>query len=129
MEPIYTIDELNQKIKLLEDRQDTEWCAIKYHIDDLKENLKPINLIRNTVEEINETVGFKSHLAQSAISIGIGYFAKRFIVGKSDSMFKGVLGSIVQLIVTNLVSKPSESSHDTSEDEEEESSQYEPSRE
>jgi hypothetical protein len=127
MEPIYTIDALNQRIKLLEERQDTEWCAIKDHIEDVKENLKPLNLIRNTVEEINETVGFKSHLAQSAISIGIGYLAKRFIVGKGDSMFKGILGSIVQLIVTNLVSKPSESSHETSE--EEESSQYEPSKE
>ena len=124
MEPIYTIDQLNQKIKLLEDRQDTEWCAIKDHIEDLKDNLKPINLLRNTVEEINETVGFKSHIAQSAISIGIGYLAKRFIVGKGDSMFKGVLGSIVQLIVTNLVSKPHHESSD-----EEESSQYESSRE
>ena len=124
MEPIYTIDELNQRIKLLENRQDEEWCAIKDHIDDLKENLKPINLIRNTVEEINETVGFKSHLAQSAISIAIGYFAKRFIVGKGDSMFKGILGSIVQLVVTNLVSKPHESSE---EEDQEESSQYEPS--
>ncbi|MBZ4034500.1 hypothetical protein K6T82_06965 [Flavobacterium sp. 17A] len=123
MEAIYTIDQLNQKIKELEVRQDNEWCAIKDHVDEIKENLKPINLIRNTVEEINETVGFKSHLAQSAISIGIGYIAKRFIVGKGDSMFKGILGSIVQLIVTNLVSKPqNESSHDDSE--EEESSQY-----
>ncbi|WP_343697340.1 hypothetical protein [Flavobacterium sp.] len=126
MEAIYTIDELNQRIKLLEVRQDEEWCAIKDEIDEIKENLKPINLIRNTVEEINETVGFKSHLAQSAVSIAIGYLAKRFIVGKGDTMFKGILGSIVQLIVTNLVSKPSESSHDSS-DEEEESSQYEPS--
>ncbi|MFD2938785.1 hypothetical protein [Flavobacterium notoginsengisoli] len=123
MEAINTIDQLNQKIQELEVRQDTEWCAIKDHIDDLKENLKPINLIRNTVEEINETVGFKSHLAQSAISIGIGYLAKRFIVGKGDSMFKGILGSIVQLIVTNLVSKPqNETSNEDSE--EEDSSQY-----
>lgn len=123
MEAIINIDQLNQKIQELEVRQDNEWCAIKDHIDDLKENLKPINLIRNTVEEINETVGFKSHIAQSAISIGIGYLAKRFIVGKSDSMFKGVLGSIVQLIVTNLVSKPqNETSNETSE--EEDSSQY-----
>ncbi|WP_289665969.1 hypothetical protein [Flavobacterium panacagri] len=123
MEAIINIDQLNQKIQELEVRQDKEWCAIKDHIDDLKENLKPINLIRNTVEEINETVGFKSHIAQSAISIGIGYLAKRFIVGKGDSMFKGVLGSIVQLIVTNLVSKPqNETSNETSE--EEDSSQY-----
>lgn len=128
MEAIYTIDQLNQRIKELEVRQDTEWCDIKDHIDEIKENLKPINLIRNTVEEINETVGFKSNMAQSAISIGIGYLAKRFIVGKGDSMFKGILGSIVQLIVTNLVSKPHHDSSETEEDEEE-SSQYEPSRE
>ena len=125
MEAIYNIDQLNRKIEELEVRHDKEWCAIKDHIDEIKDNLKPINLIRNTVEEINETVGFKSHIAQSAISIGIGYLAKRFIVGKGDSMFKGVLGSIVQLIVTNLVSKPH---HESSEDEEEDS-QYEPSRE
>lgn len=122
MEAIYNIDQLNQKIQELEVRQDTEWCDIKNHVEEIKENLKPINLIRNTVEEINETVGFKSHIAQSAISIGIGYLAKRFIVGKGDSMFKGVLGSIVQLIVTNLVSKPqSESSNQASEEEDEES--------
>ena len=125
MEAIYNIDQLNRKIEELEIRQDAEWCQIKDHIDDIKENLKPINLIRNTVEEINETVGFKSHLAQSVISIGIGYIAKRFIVGKGDSMFKGILGSVIQLIVTNLVSKP----HSESSDENEESSQYEPSRE
>lgn len=124
MEAIYNIDQLNQKIEELEARQDTEWCAIKDQIDEIKDNLKPINLLRNTVEEINETVGFKSHIAQSAISIGIGYLAKRFIVGKGDSMFKGVLGSIVQLIVTNLVSKPHNESSN-----EEESSQYESSRE
>jgi len=127
MEAILTIDQLNQKIKELEVRQDTEWCDIKDHIEDIKENLKPLNLIRNTVEEINETVGFKSHLAQSAISIGIGYIAKRFIVGKGDSMFKGILGSVVQLIVTNLVSKPQDAA--SNESSEEESLQYESSRE
>ncbi|RUT71738.1 hypothetical protein D0817_03375 [Flavobacterium cupreum] len=123
METVYTIDTLNQRIQLLENRQDEEWCAIKEEIDDIKENLKPLNLIRNTVEEINETVGFKSNLAQSAMSIGIGYLAKRFIVGKSDSIFKGILGSVLQLVVTNLVSKPHH------EDSKEESSHYESSQE
>ncbi|TDO72991.1 hypothetical protein EV143_107297 [Flavobacterium chryseum] len=126
MEPIYTIDQLNQRIQLLETRQDTEWCAIKDEIDDIKDNLKPINLIRSAVEEINETVGFKGHLAQSAISIGLGFLAKKLVVGKSESVFKGILGSVIQLAITNIVSKPHESSHESSE---EESSQYEPSRE
>jgi hypothetical protein len=131
MGTIYDINTLNQRIQLLENRQDEEWCAIKDEIDDIKENLKPLNLIRNTVEEINETVGFKSNLAQSVMSIGIGYLAKRFIVGKSDNMFKGILGSALQLIVTNLVSKPHESSESSKEENEtkEESLQYESSQE
>lgn len=125
MEAIYTIDQLNQKINELEVRQDTEWCAIKDHIDEIKENLKPLNLIRNTVEEINETAGFKGQIAQSAISIGIGFLAKRFIIGKGDSMFKGLLGSLIQQIVTKLVSKPHHDSADESDLKE--TSQYEPS--
>jgi hypothetical protein len=120
METVYTIDALNQKIQLLENRQDAEWRAIKDEIDEIKENLRPLNIIRNTVEEINETVGFKSNMAQSAISIGIGYLAKRFVVGKGDSMLKSVFGSLLQLIVTNVISKP----HSP-----EESSQHESSKE
>ncbi|MDL2141966.1 hypothetical protein QQY79_05500 [Flavobacterium tructae] len=106
METIYTLDSLDRKIQLLEHQQNVEWCAIKDEIDDIKEHLKPLNLIRSTVEEINETVGFKSDLAQSAISIGIGYLAKRFVVGKSTSTFKNIFGSLLQLFVTNVVSKP-----------------------
>jgi hypothetical protein len=122
MENVYTIDSLNQKILQLEVQQDKEWCDIKDEIDDIKENLKPINLIRNTVEEINETIGFKSHIAQSAISIGIGFLAKKLVVGKSDSTFKNIFGSLLQLVITNLVSKPHESSK-------EDSAQHEPSEE
>ncbi|CAD0006385.1 hypothetical protein [Flavobacterium salmonis] len=122
METIYTIDSLNQKIKFLEAQQDKEWCEIKDEIDEIKENLKPLNLIRNTVEEINETIGFKSDIAQSAISIGIGYLAKKLVIGKTDSTFKNIFGSIVQLAVTTLVSKPQHQNVSTKE-----SSQYETS--
>jgi L-lactate permease len=111
METIYTIDSLNQKIKLLEEQQDREWCEIKDEIEEIKENLKPLNLIRNTVEEINKTIGFKSSIAQSAISIGIGYLAKKLVVGKTDSTFKNILGSILQLAVTTLFAKQPEPEH------------------
>lgn len=129
METIYNIETLNQRIQLLEKQQDEEWCAIKDEIDDIKENLKPLNLIRNTIEEINETVGFKGNIAQSAISIGIGYLAKRFVIGKTDSTMKNIFGTLLQLVVTKLVSKRDDSSEDEEEEEEEESKQYEPSRE
>jgi len=125
-ENIFTVDRLEQMILETKAQQKQDWIAIKDEVAEIKHNLKPLNLIRNTVEEINETVGIKSNLAQSAISIGIGYLAKRLVVGKSDSAFKNIFGSVVQLLITNLVSKPNDSSHDETE---EESSPYEPSRE
>ena len=118
---VFTVDRLNQMILETKAQQRQDWNAIKDEVAEIKENLKPLNLIRNTVEEINEAVGVKSHLAQSAISIGIGYLAKRLVVGKSDSTFKNIFGSVVQLIITNLVSKPHESHED--------SLQHEPSQE
>jgi hypothetical protein len=125
MEAVYTVDGLNQRIKQLETQQDVEWIAIKDEIDEIKENLKPLNLIRNTVAEINETVGFKSDIAQSAISIGIGFLAKKLVIGKSDGIFKNIFGSLVQLAVTTLVAKPQ---HDH-EPAPQPSSQYETSEE
>ena len=125
MEAVYTVDGLNQRIKQLEAQQDAEWIAIKDEIDEIKENLKPLNLIRNTVSEINETVGFKSDIAQSAISIGIGFLAKKLLVGKSDGIFKNIFGSLVQLAVTTLIAKPQ---HDQ-EQAPQSSSQYETSEE
>jgi len=124
MKTIYNYDTLNQRIKFLEEQQDVEWCSIKNEIDEIKDNLKPLNLIKNTVGEINETVGFKGNLAQSAMSIGIGYITRKIIVGKSNSTFKNIFGSLLQLAVTNLVSKKSQQpSH------EEGYAQNEPSRE
>lgn len=130
MDTIYTIDALNQRIKLLEDQQDKEWCEIKEEVGDIKENLKPTNLIRNAVGELNEAIGLKSELAQSAISIGIGYLAKQIVIGKTESTFKNILGSVLQLAVTTLVSKPREiSSHEDKEEEKEPSLKHEPSEE
>lgn len=123
---IYTIDTLNQRIKFLEEQQDKEWFEIKDEIGDIKENLKPTNLIRNAVGELNEAIGLKSELAQSAISIGIGYLAKKIVIGKTDSTFKNIFGSILQLAVTTLVSKPHES---PSKETEEDSLKHEPSEE
>lgn len=115
---VFDVKTLNERIKQTKAQQDLEWIAIKDEITELKVNLRPLNLIRNTVEEINETVGFKGNLAQSAVSIGIGYLTKKFVVGKSDSTVKNIFGSLLQLVVTNLVSKKQESHYESSNQEE-----------
>ena len=112
METVYDTDKLNQMILQTKAQQRADWQAIVEEIEDIKHNLRPLNLIKNTVEEINDTVGFKGNLAQSAISIGIGYLAKKFVIGKTDSKVKNIFGSLLQLVVTNLVSKQQEKSQE-----------------
>lgn len=106
-EIVFDTDRLNQMIREKKAQQDLDLIAIKDEITEIKDSLNPLKIIRNTVQEINENVGFKSELAQSAISIGIGYLAKKLIIGKTDSTFKNIIGSVLQLAITTLV-KPAQ---------------------
>jgi len=106
---VFNTDRLNQMIRETKAQQDLDWIAIKDEVSEIKDSLNPVKIIRNTVQEINENVGFKSELAQSAISIGIGYLAKKLIIGKTDSTFKNIIGSVLQLAITTLV-KPAQQS-------------------
>lgn len=105
METVFDIDKLDQMILQLKAEQKTAWNDIKMEIDEIKEDLKPLNLIQNTFHEINEVVGFKSNLLQSIISIGIGYLSRKMIIGKSNSKIKTFLGSLLQLAVTKFVAR------------------------
>jgi hypothetical protein len=105
METVFNIDKLDQMILQLKAEQKTAWEDIKMEIDEIKEDLNPINLIQNTFHEINEIVGFKSNLLQTILSIGAGYLSRKMIIGKSDSKIKTFLGSLLQLFVTKLVAK------------------------
>lgn len=105
METVFDTKKLDQMILQLKAQQTAQWIAIKEEIDEIKGDLKPIHLIKNTLHEINETVGFKSHLLQSILSIGVGYLTRKMIIRKSDSKVKNFFGSLFQLAVTQLVSK------------------------
>lgn len=105
METVFDTNKLDQMILQLKAQQSAQWIAIKDEIDEIKDDLKPLHLIRNTLTEINETVGFKGNLLQSVLSIGVGYLTRKMIVGKSDGKIKNFFGSLLQLAVTNLVSK------------------------
>jgi hypothetical protein len=105
-ENILDVNRLQELIREKKLQQDMEWIAIKEEFSELKTSLNPLNIIRRTFNELNENVGLKSDLAQSAISIGLGYMAKKLVVGKTNSIFKNIFGSLLQLVVTTMVSKP-----------------------
>ncbi len=69
------------------------------------ESLKPMNLIKNTFQEVIHSPEVKHNLVNSAIGLGAGFLSKKLIGGNAQHPVKRVLGTLAQLGVTYAVSK------------------------
>ena len=100
---------LNQSIALLTNQKREEWDAIKNEINEFKEHLKPINLIKSAVGEVKENLegklGGKNKILKSIFSLGMGYLSSKLIVGKSHSKIKKFASSLVMMGVTKFIDK------------------------
>lgn len=96
-------ENLSQSIALLTIRKHEEWVGIKYELNVLKEQLKPINLIKNAVGEVKENIGEKNDILKTLFSVGVGFLSSKIIVGKSNSKFKKFLSSLVLMGVTKFI--------------------------
>ncbi|MDN3674101.1 hypothetical protein QWY99_13650 [Flavobacterium branchiarum] len=98
-------DDLNEMILQLKNQQEAEWIDLKDIFHDLKEGLKPLNLIKNTLAEIDEGIDIKSNLLKSLFSIGAGYLSKKILIGSTRNKVTSFFGSMFQLAVTNFISR------------------------
>lgn len=105
MATITTIKELNAAILLLEKKQAQEEILLKKQVEVTYESLKPINLIKNTFKELVTAPDFKEDVLNTSISLAAGYFSKKLAVGSAHNPFKQILGSLLQIGVTKIVSK------------------------
>lgn len=95
---------LHQLIRMVEARKEMEWLEIKASIQQITEDLKPSNLVANTLEELAKPE-IKQHLVSSALSLLAGYLSRKIIVGKSQSPLRKTLGFLVQAWVSKSLAK------------------------
>ena len=105
MKKITTIAELKSAIQELENKQANEWCLLKEQLSTISENLKPLNLIKNTFKEFTSSAGFKDNLLGNIVGLAAGYLSKGLIVGATHNPIKKLVGALLQLEVTTAVSK------------------------
>lgn len=96
---------LRQAILELEIRQDKQREEIHQHFGAAYESVKPINLIKSTLQDAVESLDLKDNLVNTGIGIAAGYLGKRMYEVSSKSVFKNLIGSGVMFIITNLVTK------------------------
>jgi hypothetical protein len=105
LESIANTADLNIAIKKLERKKMLMEEDLKDHFHVLLENLKPANILKNTLHEVQESVPLKNNLLKIALGLGAGYFSRKLMVGKSAGIAKKALGAALQFGITQFIAK------------------------
>jgi len=105
METQYSYSDLQNSIKLLEEEQIIKRHLLNEQLNVSFESLKPINLFSSALKEVSKTADLRDNILGTAIGLASGFLTKRLIVGTSGNVFRKLIGSFIQLEVTNIVAK------------------------
>ena len=100
--------ELKEAIKLLEEQKSIqkERLTEQFHI--AYESLKPINILKNSLNKVVNSPGVSDNIIDTSISVGAGLLSKKLLIGKSAGIVKKILGLALEFGVAGLVSKNSD---------------------
>jgi len=105
MEQINSSAQLKEAILQLEQQHTLDERLVKEQFMLAYESVKPINLIKNTIEQVSASQELKDNLTSSAIGLGVGYVSKLAFVGFSHSPLRKMMGAALMYGVSNLVAK------------------------
>ncbi len=93
---------ITEIIALLEIRQLDELNALKHQFYCTYESLKPINLIKSTLQEAAGSTEIKNNLLRSALGLITGRIFKMALFDRSKSKTKRIFGSILEFAITSV---------------------------
>ncbi len=105
MKKYNNIEALNKAILLLEDRKKLEYNDLKLQFYKTSENFRLINIFKQSVKDFTEIGEVRTNLFETLLSISGGYFSKKIIIGKSNSIIKNIFGYALQYTITNFIAK------------------------
>ena len=105
MENITCAADLKLAIQNLEFQREVQGQLLRDHFFITFESLKPVNLIKNTLHEITSSPYLIDNMLGAIMGIVSGYISRKIAVGTSHSMFRKIMGSVLQFGVTNFVAQ------------------------
>ncbi|MFB9057406.1 hypothetical protein ACFFU9_11710 [Mariniflexile ostreae] len=97
--------ELDARIAALETKRDNELLALKMEANVALTELRPSKLLKRAFTDVKEAPEAKKDLFEILVSLAGGYLSKKLVVGKSNGIFKNLLGYAVQYLSTKIISK------------------------
>jgi hypothetical protein len=111
LEKVANTTELNTAIKRLQRKVQLQESDIQDQVHTILVSLKPTNLLKTTLHEVQESTELKHNLFRVALGLGAGYLSQKMVVGKSAGLIKKALGTALQFGVTQFVSKKNNNSN------------------
>ncbi|OCB76056.1 hypothetical protein [Flavobacterium crassostreae] len=96
---------LHDSIAILKQQQSQELALLKEDFQELYQSVKPANLLQTVVNQIVKIPDLKNNLLNSFIGLSTGYLSKKIMFGTTKGPIKKIVGTVVQFLVTNFVSK------------------------
>lgn len=112
LESIANTSDLDTAIKRLERKKSVMEEGLKDEFHMLAQDLKPTNILKNTIHEVQESTTLKNNLLKIALGLGAGYFSRKLIVNKSAGFVKKALGTAIQYGITNFIAKKNDDNED-----------------
>jgi hypothetical protein len=97
------VEELRERIVYLKQQQKAELELVQQQFYSVCENLKPINIIKNTFKDVVAAPSIKHRLLKGALGLVTGYLSKKIWVGSSHNPIRKVVGTVLEFVVANFV--------------------------
>jgi len=101
-------DDLKEAIYLLKKKQMIELKLLKEQLHIVHESLKPANLIKSAFHQVVSSPDIKGNIIDSIIGLVSGYISKKAFVGGSHNPITKIIGAVIQMGITNVASKNSD---------------------
>ncbi|MEI6141438.1 MAG: hypothetical protein WCP85_19360 [Mariniphaga sp.] len=105
METITTSLELRNAIQRLEIEQANSSQLLKEQLYFVKENIKPVNLVKNAISEVVKSPLLINHVIESVLLLASGYFSGKIVLGAAGQIIRSLLSPIVQSGIENISRK------------------------
>ena len=105
MQNINYTEELKKSIEVLEVEQDISRYLLKEQFNTTYERLKPVNLLKNTLNEVISSPNLIDNIISTLVGLSTGYISRKIVVGASANVFRKLMGSVLQFGVTNIIAQ------------------------
>jgi hypothetical protein len=105
MQNIISVATLKNAIQLLEVEQGVKGQLLKDQFYLTYESLRPVNLLKHALHDISSSPYLIDNILSTAVGIVSGFLTNKIFIGRSGSMVRNLLGSILQFGVTNVVAQ------------------------